>query len=155
MKIFFVFTGKTSDRPLAELLAEYKSRISRYAAIEIHEIKTVNEKNESAVSIKQREQKEQIKSIHEKDFLVLLDERGKEYSSVEFSVQLEKWNAMPGRRLVFMTGGAYGFGEEILRRADAKISFSRFTFTHQMIRVLLLEQVYRAFTIINRQQYHH
>jgi 23S rRNA (pseudouridine1915-N3)-methyltransferase len=155
MKSYFIFTGKTSDKPLAELVADYKSRIGRYVAIEILEIKSGNEKNENPVSIKQKEQRAQIKLINEKDFLILLDERGREYSSVEFAVQFGKWITMPGRRLVFMTGGAFGFGDEILKRADLKISFSRFTFTHQMIRVLLLEQVYRAFTIINRQQYHH
>jgi 23S rRNA (pseudouridine1915-N3)-methyltransferase len=155
MKLFFIFTGKTSEKPLVELVADYKNRISRYMALETHEIKGSNEKNENILSIKEKEKKEQLKLISEKDFLVLLDERGKEFASVEFAVQLEKWFAQSGKRIVFMTGGAYGFGDEVLKRANAKISFSKFTFTHQFIRVLLLEQVYRAFTIINNQKYHH
>ena len=155
MKLFFVFTGKTADKVVAGLLSDYKNRISRYVTIDTHEIKSGNEKNESASSIKDKEQKEQMKQAGEKDFLILLDERGREFSSVEFAVQLEKWFSASGKRLVFMTGGAYGFGDEIIKRANVKISFSKFTFTHQLIRVLLLEQVYRAFTIINNRKYHH
>lgn len=155
MKLFFVFTGKTSEKAIVELMADYKNRISRYVTIDAHEIKSGNEKNESTSSIKDKEQKEQLKQISEKDFLILLDERGRDYSSVEFAVQLEKWFSTSGKRFVFMTGGAYGFGDAILKRANVKISFSKFTFTHQLIRILLLEQVYRAFTIINNQKYHH
>ncbi|HLG36314.1 MAG TPA: 23S rRNA (pseudouridine(1915)-N(3))-methyltransferase RlmH [Bacteroidia bacterium] len=155
MKLFFVFTGKTSEKAIAGLLADYKNRISRYVTVDAHEIKVSNEKNESIPGIKDKEQKEQLKQISERDFLVLLDEKGKEISSVEFAVQLEKWFSASGKRLVFMTGGAYGFGDGILKRANVKLSFSKFTFTHQFIRVLLLEQVYRAFTIINNQKYHH
>ena len=155
MKLVFVFTGQTSGDLIGELITEYKTRISRYIKIEITELKSRNEKNESILRIKEREQKEQMKQMGENDFLILLDEKGKEFSSVEFSKQLEKWLAASTRRIIFMTGGAYGFGSEILNRANLKISFSKFTFTHQLIRILLLEQVYRAFTIINNQQYHH
>ena len=155
VKILFVFTGKTSDRAIADLMADYKNRVSRYFSAEAVEIKTGNEKNESSRSIKEKEQKEQLKLISANDFVVMLDEKGKEFSSVEFALQMEKWLASSGKRLVFITGGAYGFGDAILSRANMKIAFSKFTFTHQMIRVLLLEQVYRAFTIINNQKYHH
>ena len=155
MKLIFVFTGITSEKPVKEVMSDYKNRISRYVPLDQVEIKISNMKNESIQSIKDREQKEQFKHIREHDFLILLDERGREFTSVEFAVQLEKWIVSSGRRLVFMTGGAYGFGEGVLKRANMKISFSKFTFTHQLIRVLLLEQVYRAFTIINNQKYHH
>ena len=155
MKILFVITGQTSDRAMVDMMAEYEKRLSRFVTIGICELKIRNERNEPIQSIKEKEQKQQLKQISEKDFLVLLDEKGKEFSSVEFAKQLEKWLAASSRKIIFMTGGAYGFADDILRRADLKISFSKFTFTHQMIRVLLLEQVYRAFTIINNQKYHH
>lgn len=155
MKLLFLFTGKTAEKPAVELLADYKSRISRYISIDVVEIKTGNEKSESVQSIKEKEQREQLKYILDKDFLVLLDERGKEYTSVEFAKQLEKWMASSGKRIVFLTGGAYGFSDSVMARANLKISFSKFTFTHQLIRIILLEQIYRAFTIINNQKYHH
>ena len=155
MKLIFVFTGITSEKPVKELMSDYKDRISRYVPLDQVEIKISNMKNESVQSIKHREEKAQLKQISEKDFLILLDERGREFTSVEFAVQLQKWFSSSGRRLVFMIGGAYGFGDGVLRRANMKISFSKFTFTHQVIRILLLEQVYRAFTIINNQKYHH
>ena len=154
MKLLFVFTGQTSNKALEESMTDYASRIKHYADVEVKELKTRNEKNENVQSIKEKEQKEQMKQVGERDFLILLDERGKEFPSVEFAKQLEKLFVI-NKKIIFMTGGAYGFSDAMLKRADMKISFSKFTFTHQMIRVLVLEQVYRAFTIINRQQYHH
>jgi len=154
MKILFLFTGQTSDKSLDGIVADYEKRIKHYANVEIKELKTRNEKNESIKSIQEREQKEQLKQISDKDFLILLDEKGREFSSVEFTKQVEKFLSI-NKRVIFVTGGAYGFGIEILKRANLKISFSKFTFTHQLIRVLLMEQVYRAFTIISNQKYHH
>jgi len=136
-------------------MSVYEGRISRYVSHGIVELKTKNEKGESIERIKEKEQKEQLKQTGERDVLILLDENGKQFSSVEFAAQLQKLLSASSRRIIFMTGGAYGFGSEISKRADLKISFSRFTFTHQVIRVLLLEQVYRAFTIINNEKYHH
>jgi 23S rRNA (pseudouridine1915-N3)-methyltransferase len=155
MKILFVFTGQTFDKPVQELMSVYRERLNRYVSHGIVEIKTKNEKGESAERIKEKEQKEQLKQTGERDFLVLLDENGKQFSSVEFAAQLQKLLSSSGQKIIFMTGGAYGFGSEISKRANLKISFSKFTFTHQMIRPLLLEQVYRAFTIISNEKYHH
>lgn len=155
MKILFVFTGQTFDKPVQELMSVYRERLSRYVSHEVVEIKTKNEKGESIERIKEKEQKEQLKYTGEKDMLILLDENGKSFSSVEFATHFQKLLNASNRRIIFMTGGAYGFGNEISKRANLKISFSKFTFTHQMIRPLLLEQVYRAFTIIRNEKYHH
>ena len=155
MKLLFVFTGQTSDKSLEGIMADYAGRIKHYSNVEVKELKTRNEKNESIQSIKEREQIEQMKRVDEKDFLILLDENGRQFSSVEFAREIEKLPISSNKRIIFMTGGAYGFGEEIIKRANMKISFSKLTFTHQLIRVLLLEQVYRAFTIIRNQKYHH
>jgi 23S rRNA (pseudouridine1915-N3)-methyltransferase len=155
MKILFVFTGQTFDKPVKELMSVYEGRISRYVSHSVMELKTKNEKGESIERIKEKEQKEQLKQVGERDVLILLDENGKQFSSVEFASQLQKLLTSSNRKIIFMTGGAYGFSNEIIKRANLKISFSKFTFTHQMIRPLLLEQVYRAFTIINNEKYHH
>ncbi len=136
-------------------MSVYEGRISRYVSHGVMELKTKNEKGESIERIKEKEQKEQLKQIGERDVLILLDENGKQFSSTEFAVQLQKLLATSNRKIIFMTGGAYGFSTEISKRANLKISFSKFTFTHQMIRPILLEQVYRAFTIINNEKYHH
>jgi 23S rRNA (pseudouridine1915-N3)-methyltransferase len=155
MKILFVFTGQTFDKPVKELMIVYQERLSHYISYGIVELKTKNEKGESIERIKEKEQKEQLKQVGEGDTLILLDEDGKQFSSVEFASQLQKLLTTSNRKIIFMTGGAYGFGNEISKRANQKISFSKFTFTHQMIRPLLLEQIYRAFTIINNEKYHH
>jgi 23S rRNA (pseudouridine1915-N3)-methyltransferase len=155
MKILFVFTGQTFDKPVKELMTGYQERLRHYISHGIIELKTKNEKGESVERIKEKEQREQLKQIGEGDVLILLDENGKQFSSVEFASQVQKLLTTSNRKIIFMTGGAYGFGNEIIKRANLKISFSKFTFTHQMIRSILLEQVYRAFTIINNEKYHH
>ena len=155
MKVLFVFTGQTFDKPVKELMADYQKRIGRYISQGIVELKTKNEKGESTERIKEKEQREQLKQVGEGDTLILLDENGKQFSSVEFASQLQRLLTTSSRKIIFMTGGAYGFGSEVMKRANQKISFSKFTFTHQMIRPILLEQVYRAFTIIKNEKYHH
>ena len=155
MKILFVFTGQTFDKPVKELMSVYQERIKRYVSHAVVELKTKNEKGESIERIKEKEQKEQLKQTGERDVLILLDENGKQFSSVEFAAQIQKLLIASGGKIIFMTGGAYGFGSEMIKRANLKISFSKLTFTHQMIRPILLEQVYRAFTIINNEKYHH
>lgn len=155
MKILFVFTGQTFGRPVKELVSVYQERLNRYVSYGITELKTKNEKGESVERIKEKEQKEQLKQIGERDVLILLDENGKQFSSVEFAAQIQKLLSSSNGKIIFLTGGAYGFGSEITKRANLKMSFSKFTFTHQMIRPILLEQVYRAFTIINNEKYHH
>src|SRR5262245_2075877 len=107
MKILFVFTGQTFDKPVKELMSVYRERINRYTSLDIVELKTKNEKGESIERIKEKEQKEQLKQTGERDVLILLDENGKQFSSVEFASQLQKLLATSSRKIIFMTGGAY------------------------------------------------
>ena len=125
MKILFVFTGQTFDKPVKELMSVYEERLRRYVSHGITELKTKNEKGESIDRIKEKEQKEQLKQIGDGDTLILLDENGKQFSSVEFAAQLQKLLTTSNRKIIFLTGGAYGFGNEIIKKANLKISFSK------------------------------
>ena len=104
--------------------------------------------------LKQKEGEAVISRLKKDDFLVLLDERGKQLTSVEFSAFMEQKLQLPAKRLVFLIGGAWGFSEEIYQRADFKISLSKMTFSHQMIRLFFVEKLYRAFTIMKGEKYH-
>src|SRR5215212_10232910 len=106
MKILFVFTGQTFDKPVKELMTVYQERLSHYISHGVVDLKTKNEKGESIERIKEKEQKEQLKQIGERDMLVLLDENGKQFSSVEFASQLQKLLVTANRKIIFMTGGA-------------------------------------------------
>jgi len=115
-------------------------------------------KNTRSMSVhdqKIKEGKKIIQSISNNDFIVLLDERGKEFKTLEFSVWLGKIFMIPRKRIVFVIGGSWGFSEDVYSRADFRISLSRMTFPHQLVRLLFLEQLYRAFTIMNGEPYHH
>lgn len=115
-------------------------------------------KNVSALSrdqIKSREGELILKNLKPSDDVILLDERGKEYRSVEFAAELEKKMAGSGKDIVFVIGGAYGFSEAVYKRADGKISLSKMTFSHQLVRTIFAEQLYRAFTIMRGEPYHH
>jgi 23S rRNA (pseudouridine1915-N3)-methyltransferase len=156
MKILFLFTAKTENGWIAEGLDQYLGRLKHYADLELFEIpapKNAAKMNEAAQ--KKAEGELQLSKIAPADRLVLLDEAGREYSSRELSSWLEKQQLSGVKRLVFLVGGPFGFSEEIYKRADAKLSLSRLTFSHQMIRVVLAEQLYRAFTILRGEKYHH
>jgi 23S rRNA (pseudouridine1915-N3)-methyltransferase len=107
------------------------------------------------VTVNQREAVNQLKAIESVDYLILLDENGKEHSSIEFSQFLQQRMNQGIRHLAFMVGGAYGFDEEIRKRANYQLSLSRMTFPHQLIRLLFMEQLYRGFTILRNEPYHH
>ena len=155
MKTTLLTVGKTDKAWVREGMDIYSSRLKHYTRLEICEIPEL--KNVSALSreeIKSREGALILKNIRNEDRVVLLDEKGEELSSVEFARRLEKYSA--GRLdLVFVVGGAYGFSKEFYERADALISLSKMTFSHQMVRAIFLEQLYRAFTIIKGEPYHH
>ncbi len=156
MKILFIVYGKTTDSRLEGLTQEYVNRIGHYAPFEVVVIPGIkNAKNAS-----ERRQKEQEREllkgyIHEGDHIVLLDERGTELRSVDFASWLEKRMGSQARRLVFVSGGPYGFDPEVYALAHEMLSLSRMTFSHQMIRLLFTEQVYRALTILRGEPYHH
>ena len=156
MKIVLMQTGKTSDKNISGLADLYSSRISKYHAFEtitLPELK--NTKNMPVEEQKIKEGKKMLQTLNPDDFIVLLDERGREFRTVEMAAWLEKIFMKPGKRLVFIIGGPWGFSEEIYARSDFRISLSRMTFPHQLVRLLFLEQLYRVFTIIKGEPYHH
>ena len=156
MKISLVTVGKTDVKWVREGLELYVSRLSHYVPFSLDEIPEL--KNAASLTqdqIKEKEGELVLKRIKDSDELVLLDERGKEFRSVELAAWLEDKLARSGRDLVFVIGGAYGFSSNVYDRADSKLSLSRMTFSHQMVRTIFAEQLYRAFTIIKGEPYHH
>lgn len=156
MKTLFIVIGKTVDQHLELLIQEYVRRISHYITFEIEVIPDLkNTKNLSFEQQKKREGELLLKVLRPTDTLVLLDEHGKEFRSVEFARYMTNKLSNTSRRLVFVIGGAYGFDQKIYDLPHEKISLSKMTFSHQMIRLLFVEQLYRAMTIIKGEPYHH
>jgi len=156
MKIEFWVIGKTSFAYLTEGMQLYEKRIKRYLpfnCIVIPDVK--NAKNLSQEELKKKEGQLILKKLEKNDWLILLDENGKTFSSIKFSKWLEQQLQHSARRMIFIVGGAYGFSEEVYSRANGKISLSSMTFSHQMIRLFFLEQFYRALTIMKNEPYHH
>lgn len=156
MKICLLTVGKTDIGWVREGLETYSSRLSHYVPFSVCEIPEL--KNTSALTrtqIKEREGELILKAIKPTDRVILLDERGKEYRSVEFAEEIRRLSLAGGKDIVFVIGGAYGFSEAVYARSVGKISLSRMTFSHQMARTIFAEQLYRAFTIIKGEPYHH
>lgn len=147
--------GKTDAGWVREGLETYSSRLSRYVPFSVNEIPEL--KNASSLSkaqVKEKEGELILSRVTAKDTVILLDEKGKEYSSSEFAKEVEKLIS-GGKNNVFVIGGAFGFSDAVYARSDGKVSLSRMTFTHQMVRAIFVEQLYRAFTIIKGEPYHH
>jgi 23S rRNA (pseudouridine1915-N3)-methyltransferase len=156
MKIIFLVVGKTENNNLIALQEEYVKRLSRYVGFEAVVIPELrNTKNLTENEQKEREGDLILKHLSINDEIILLDEKGKQYSSVEFALFMEKKMLESLKRLVFVAGGAYGFSQKIYARANGLLSLSKMTFSHQMVRIFFTEQLYRAFTIINGEPYHH
>ena len=156
MKITLLTVGKTDKDWVRQGMEIYVSRLKHYipfAVVEIPELKNVSALTKD--QIKTREGELILKNIKPTDDLILLDERGKEYSSVEFAKVLQDKISYVGKDLVYVIGGAYGFSDAVYQRANSKISLSRMTFSHQMVRAIFVEQIYRAFTIMKGEPYHH
>jgi len=155
MKITLLVIGKTDEEYLKEGIDIYVKRLFHYVPFEIKVIPDLkNNRNLSAEQQKIREGEKMLEQIKPSDYCVLLDENGKEFSSVGFSKWIEKHMIAGMRHLVFVIGGPYGFSPALRERADSKISLSRMTFSHQIIRVIFVEQLYRAMTIIKGEAYH-
>ncbi|HNR86435.1 MAG TPA: 23S rRNA (pseudouridine(1915)-N(3))-methyltransferase RlmH [Taishania sp.] len=156
MKITFICIGKTSKKFLEEGEQEYLNRLKNYTKIERIELPDLkNARKLTLEQIKKEEGQLFLSKIPQGDELILLDERGKHYSSVEFSKFIDKKNINGVKGVTFLVGGAYGFSDEIYARTNSKMSLSTMTFSHQMIRMIFFEQLYRAFTIIKGEPYHH
>lgn len=156
VKVKFICIGKTGKSFLEEGENEYLKRLKHYIPVERIEIPDLkNQKKLTFEQIKELEGKEILAKIQSGDQLILLDERGKHYSSVDFANFLQQRFNSGGKALAFVVGGAYGFSEEVYAAASAKISLSTMTFSHQMVRMIFFEQLYRAMTILKNEPYHH
>lgn len=156
MKIKLLVVGKTDDRDLQSLIGGYQKRLAHYIRFQLQVIPSLKgAKNRSVAEQKQLEGQAILTRLEPSDTLILLDENGSTYSSVGFAKELQKYMNAGTRQLVFVIGGPYGFSEEVYSRAKKKISLSRMTFSHQMIRLFFTEQLYRAFTILRNESYHH
>ena len=156
MQIKLLAIGKTDNQQLQTLIDDYQKRLSFYIKLEFEIIPDLkNVKNLSEEQQKQKEGELIISKLSNTDLLILLDENGKQYDSVDFSEQLQKYMNSGIKQLVFVIGGPYGFSPEVYNKANGKISLSKMTFSHQMIRLFMIEQLYRAFTILRNEPYHH
>jgi 23S rRNA (pseudouridine1915-N3)-methyltransferase len=156
MKITLLLNGLTGEKFLADAYASYEKRLKHYILFETITISTPkNTKSLSEEQVREKEAELTEKHISTGDYVVLLDERGKEYRSVDFAQYLQNKMNSSIRNLVFVCGGPYGFSHKIIQRADDKMSLSKMTFSHQMVRVFFVEQLYRAFTILRNEPYHH
>lgn len=156
MKIILLSVGKTDDALFSQIIEGYSKRIHFYIPFERVVVPDLKRRRSRSEEEQKREEGVQLlKALQPSDYVVLLDERGKAYRSVEFARFIEKKSHSVPKRLLFLIGGPYGFSGEIYARANEKISLSPMTFTHQMVRVVFAEQLYRAMTIINNEPYHH
>ena len=148
--------GKTNSKFLIDGIQEYVKRLSFYIPFNIKYLNdTKNTRKLSQEQQKQLEGKMILDSLEKSDYVVLLDEHGTEFTSIEFARYIEKKQSTVQRQLVFIVGGPYGFSDDVKKRANEKISMSKMTFSHEMIRLFFVEQLYRAMTIINNEPYHH
>lgn len=156
MKIELAVIGKTSIGYLKQGIDEYIKRLKHYVPFEIKYIDDIkNTKNISEDQQKRTEGAKILSLLDKSDFVVLLDEHGKEYTSMQYSSYIQKRMLSGVKKVVFVIGGPYGFSQEVYDRANDKISFSKMTFNHEMIRLIFTEQLYRAYTIIKHEPYHH
>jgi 23S rRNA (pseudouridine1915-N3)-methyltransferase len=156
MKIALLQTGKTTDKSISGIADLYTSRIKRYNPFEIITIQDIRNPGTTPVAdIRVKEGKKILEVLTREDLVVLLDERGKEFRTVDFADWLEKSMMLSRKRIAFVIGGAWGFSEEVCERADLLISLSKMTFPHQLVRLLFLEQLYRAFSVLRNEPYHH
>lgn len=156
MNIVLLTVGKTEASYWKEALAEYQRRLQHYVPFELQVLPDIkNTKNLTKTEQKNQEGILIRKALQAGDWCVLLDEQGKEYTSMEFAAYLEKKIQIVSRRLVFVIGGPYGFSDEVYQMASERLSLSKMTFSHQMIRPIFVEQLYRAMTILRGEPYHH
>jgi 23S rRNA (pseudouridine1915-N3)-methyltransferase len=153
MKIELWQIGKTSESYLKEGVSIFEKRLKHYCTFETLTLPDVKQ-NLDAEQLKTKEGALILMKLQKDDILILLDEKGVEFDSVGFASFLEKKQNMSTKRLIFQIGGAFGFSEDVYSRADAQISLSKMTFSHQMIRLFFTEQLYRAFTILKGEKYH-
>ncbi|KAB7531752.1 23S rRNA (pseudouridine(1915)-N(3))-methyltransferase RlmH [Flagellimonas olearia] len=156
MQITLIAIGKTDDPDLERLIAIYEKRLQHYIKFQLQVIPDIkNSKNLSEAQQKEKEGELILGQLQNSDVLILLDEKGKQYTSVEFSQFLQKKMNSGIKNLVLAIGGPYGFSDTVYNRCNGKISLSKMTFSHQMVRLFFVEQLYRGFTILRNEPYHH
>ncbi len=156
MQVTLLCIGKTGKKFLEEGEQEYLKRLRHYISFQMQIVPDIKQaKSLSQNQVKQREGELILEKVSASDTLILLDEKGKEYSSLGFSGYLQDQFNRGGKHIYFVVGGPYGFSDDVYQRANGKISLSRMTFSHQMIRLFFIEQVYRAMTILRNEPYHH
>ena len=150
-----ITVGKTTQRYVEEAVQEYVKRLKHYVSFEIFVIPELKDTKNIPISIqKQKEGELILKKLQDADEVILLDEKGNQYTSIEFANFMEKKLSV-SKRIVFVIGGPFGFSPDVYKRANMSLSFSRMTFSHQIIRIIFAEQLYRCFTIIRGESYHH
>lgn len=156
MKVELMVVGKTAFDYLKTGIEIYEKRLKRYCEFRITIIPDIkNAKNLSKAQIKTKEGEVILKKLDKSQLVILLDDKGKSYTSMQFSNHLEDKLLPSGKKVCFIIGGAYGFSEAVYQRANQKLSLSKMTFSHQMVRLFFIEQLYRAFSIMNNEPYHH
>jgi 23S rRNA (pseudouridine1915-N3)-methyltransferase len=156
MKIVLLSIGKTSEEYLIEGIAQYQKRLKHYTQFALIEVPNIKKaQNFSKNELMKKEGELILNKIQASDYLVLLDDKGQDFTSVKFSKKVQQWMLSGKKRLVFVIGGAYGFSDTVYQRGNEKLSLSRMTFSHQMVRLFFVEQIYRAYTILNNEPYHH
>ena len=156
MKILLLVIGKTDEDYLITGIHKYVGRLGHYVSFEMKEIPDI--RNRKTLDEEQQKKAESfllLQQLQPGDHVVLLDENGKSYTSVAFAESMEKLMASGAKRIVFIIGGPYGFAQEVYARANDKMALSPMTFSHQMVRLIFVEQLYRAFTILKGEPYHH
>lgn len=158
MKITLLTVGKIKEKYLKDAIAEYSKRLSKYCKLEVIEVadeKTPDNASETVEEIIRTKEAERILKYVKKDaYIITLEIQGKELSSEEFAEKIERLGIQGISHVIFIIGGSIGLGEEVLQKSDFALSFSRMTFPHQLMRVILLEQIYRSYRIINGSPYH-
>lgn len=155
MDIILLSIGKISFKWIQQGIDEYEKRIKRYLPFTAKILPDIRKGSLSPSSQKEEEGKLILKELSGSDMVILLDERGQEFSSVEFAGKIDKIMLSGRKRLIFIIGGPYGFSENVYQRADFLIALSKMTFTHEMAKLILTEQLYRAMTILKGEPYHH
>lgn len=156
MTIKLLAVGKTDNKQLQHLISEYENRLRHYVKFELEVIADIkNVKNLSERQQKEKEGEQLLKKLNNTDILILLDENGNQHSSIDFANYLQKKMNSGIKQLVFAIGGPYGFSDEVYKKSQGKLSLSKMTFSHQMVRLFVVEQIYRAFTILKNEPYHH
>ena len=155
MKITLIVVGKTASAEVKNICADYLKRINRYCKTEEVIVENATAKFTDIRKVKEKEAETILRRLSPTDFVVLLDDKGKEYSSVQWASHVEHLFNQSLKNVCFVVGGAYGFSDDVYKRANAKLSLSKMTFSHQIIRAIFLEQLYRAFTILKGEKYHH